>query len=72
MLVHRSWISYTLKTKAIRSSETSVHTGSTLRHIPEDGILHSHRRENLKSYLMPHLFLWAWNFVFCLKGREKD
>jgi hypothetical protein len=23
---------------------------STRRHIPEDGILHSHRRENLKSY----------------------
>jgi hypothetical protein len=24
--------------------------GSTWRHIPEDGILHSHRRESLKSY----------------------
>jgi hypothetical protein len=23
----------------------------TLRNIPEDGILHSHRRENLKSYI---------------------
>jgi hypothetical protein len=40
----------TLKMKAIRSSETSVNTLSTLRHIPEDGILHSHGRENLKSY----------------------
>jgi hypothetical protein len=27
-----------------------VHTGSAQRHIPEDGILHSHRHENLKSY----------------------
>jgi hypothetical protein len=36
--------------EAIRSSETSVHTRSTQRHIPEDGILHSHRCENLKSY----------------------
>jgi hypothetical protein len=24
---------------------------ATRRHIPEDGILHSHRRENLKSYI---------------------
>jgi hypothetical protein len=40
----------TLKMEAIRSSETSVHTRSTRRHIPENGILHSHCRENLKSY----------------------
>jgi hypothetical protein len=33
-----------------RSSETSVNTISILRHIPEDCFLHSHRRENLKSY----------------------
>jgi hypothetical protein len=31
-------------------SEMSVHIISTRRHIPEDGILHSHRHENLKSY----------------------
>jgi hypothetical protein len=40
----------TLKMEAIPSSEMSVHTRSTRRHIPEDGILHSHRRENPKSY----------------------
>jgi hypothetical protein len=28
-----------LKMEAIRSSETSVHTSSTWRHIPENGIL---------------------------------
>jgi hypothetical protein len=50
MLVHRSRISYTLKMEAIRSSETSVNKISARHHIPEDGILHSHRRENLKSY----------------------
>jgi hypothetical protein len=31
-------------------SVTLIFTGVTLRYIPEDGILHSHRRENLKSY----------------------
>jgi hypothetical protein len=31
---------YQLKMEAIHSSETSVHTRSTQRHIPEDGILH--------------------------------
>jgi hypothetical protein len=45
-LVHRSWISYTLKMEAIRSFEPSVIKISTRRHIPEDGILHSHCREN--------------------------
>jgi hypothetical protein len=35
--------------KKIHPSETSVLTRVTLRHIPEDNILHSHRCENLKS-----------------------
>jgi hypothetical protein len=36
--------------KALSCSETSVLTRATRRNFPEDGVLHSHRNENLKSY----------------------
>jgi hypothetical protein len=37
--------------EALSSPETSVLTSATRRNISEDDILHSYRRENLKSYI---------------------
>jgi hypothetical protein len=37
--------------EALSPFETSVLIRATRRNIPKDDILHSHRRENLKSYI---------------------
>jgi hypothetical protein len=50
-IVPISPIFVTLMMEAIRFSETSFLITTTRRSIPQDGINHGPRRENLKSYI---------------------
>jgi hypothetical protein len=59
------WIFLPWRWRQYVPPKTTVHTRSTRCHIPEDGILHSHRHENLKSYIRftsENTSVWTWFF----------
>jgi hypothetical protein len=50
--------------EALSSFETSVLTRATLRNVPEDTILRSYRRENLKFYMGNRVLIVYLGIIF--------
>jgi hypothetical protein len=71
-VVPSSPILVTLMMEALRSSETSVHKRAIRRIIPEDAILHSHRRGNHKSYrrVFPEEIIHKWSRRFLIAQHD--
>jgi hypothetical protein len=63
-VVPSSPILVTLMMEEVRSSETSGLTRATMRNISEDGILHSHRLEILKSYIYIYIYIYILVFFY--------
>jgi hypothetical protein len=72
LLVTGSAILISLIMEAICSTETTFPTTATWHDIPEDGILHSHRRENVISYILSRKFYKKDNNKVTLKWTRKS
>jgi hypothetical protein len=67
-VVPSSLVLVTLMMEALSSSEMSTLTRTTRRKIPEDGILYSHRRENLKFFKTIVLYILNFGFLHLISN----